>query len=117
MSYFTSQEVGNPVQVIKCVELSRFQPFLKLSVTFVESLFTLKPFKAVLGDLYMWQNELDIHNNKLLIMLENQLCCLVCAESDKWNFVEGRHFICITVLVIAIGNHIFIQNRRIDFDK
>ena len=47
MSYFTSQNVGNPVQIIKYVELSRFQPILKLKVTFVESLFTLKPFKAV----------------------------------------------------------------------
>ena len=47
MSYFTSQNDGNPVQIIKYVELSRFQPILKLEVTFVESLFTLKPFKAV----------------------------------------------------------------------
>ena len=50
VSYFTSQEVGNPVQVIKCVESPRFQPILKLSVTFVETLFTFKPFKAV----YRW---------------------------------------------------------------
>ena len=30
MSYFTSQEVGNPVQTIKYVELLRFQHILKL---------------------------------------------------------------------------------------
>ena len=30
MSYFTSQKVGNPVQVIKYVDLSKFQPILKL---------------------------------------------------------------------------------------
>ena len=47
MSYFTSQNIGNPVQIIKNVELSRLQPILKLKVTFVVSLFTLKPFKAV----------------------------------------------------------------------
>ena len=49
MLYYTSQEVGNPVQIIKYmyVELSRFQPILRNAVTFVESLFTLKPFKAV----------------------------------------------------------------------
>ena len=39
-SYFTSQEVGNPVQIIKNVELSRFQAILQNPVTFVESLFT-----------------------------------------------------------------------------
>ena len=85
--YFTSQEVGNPVQEIKCVELSRFQPILKLSVTFVESLFTLMPYKPA----YRWfvliqicdQNEGAIHNFKSLIMLEYRLCCLVCAENDK----------------------------------
>ena len=49
MSYFTSQEVGNPVQVIKYVNLSRFQPILKLKVTFVGNLVTLKPF---FGDFY-----------------------------------------------------------------
>ena len=47
MSYFTSQNVENPVQIIKYVELSKFQSILKLKVTFVEHLFTLKPFKAV----------------------------------------------------------------------
>ena len=47
MSYFSSQEVENPVQIIKYDELSRFQPILKLSVTFVESLFTLKPFLVI----------------------------------------------------------------------
>ena len=34
--------VRNTVQIIKYVELSRIQPTLKLLVTFVESLFTLK---------------------------------------------------------------------------
>ena len=29
MSYFTTQEVGNPMQIIKYVELPRFQPILK----------------------------------------------------------------------------------------
>ena len=46
-SYFNSQNVGDLMQIIKYVELSRFQPVLKLKVTFVESLLTLKPFKAV----------------------------------------------------------------------
>ena len=32
---FTSQEVGNPVQIIKNVKCSRFQPILKNPVTFV----------------------------------------------------------------------------------
>ena len=36
MSHFTSQSVGNPVQIIKYVDLSRFQPILKLKGTFVE---------------------------------------------------------------------------------
>ena len=44
MSYFTSQEVENPVQIIKYDELSRFKPILKLKVTFVENLFIFKPF-------------------------------------------------------------------------
>ena len=52
MSYFTSQEVRNPVQIIKYVELSRFQSILKLSVTFIENLFTLKPF---IGDFYKFR--------------------------------------------------------------
>ena len=30
-------------------------------------------------------------------MLEYRLCCLICAESDKWNFVNCRRFICRTV--------------------
>ena len=30
MSYFTSQNVGNLVQIIKYVELSRFQPILRV---------------------------------------------------------------------------------------
>ena len=30
MSYFTSQDVENPVQIIEYDELSRFQPILKL---------------------------------------------------------------------------------------
>ena len=47
LSYFTSQNVENSVQIIKYVELSRFQPILKLKVTFVESVYILKPFKAV----------------------------------------------------------------------
>ena len=47
MSYFTSQEVVNPLLIIKNVELSRFQLTLQNPVTFIESLFTLKPFKAV----------------------------------------------------------------------
>ena len=47
ISYFTSQEVGNPVQIIKNVELLRFQPILQNLVTLVESLFTKKSFKAV----------------------------------------------------------------------
>ena len=47
MSYLTLQNFGNPVKIIRYVELSRFQPFLKLKVTFVECLFTLRPFKAV----------------------------------------------------------------------
>ena len=29
MSYFTTQEVGNPMQIIKYFELPRFQPILK----------------------------------------------------------------------------------------
>ena len=49
MTYFTSQKVRNAVQIIKYVELSRIQPILKLEVTFVASLFTLKPF---FGDFY-----------------------------------------------------------------
>ena len=36
MSYFTSQEVGNPVEIIKYIELLRFQPILKNPVTFDE---------------------------------------------------------------------------------
>ena len=40
MSYFTSQEVGNPAQIIKNVELLRVQAILQKPVTFVESLFT-----------------------------------------------------------------------------
>ena len=47
MPYFTSQNVGYPVQIITFVELIRFQPILKREVTFVESLLTLKLFKAV----------------------------------------------------------------------
>ena len=34
MSYFTTQEVGNPMQIIKYVELPRFQPILTLK-TFI----------------------------------------------------------------------------------
>ena len=30
-------------------------------------------------------------------MLEYRLCCLICAESDKYNFVDCRRFICRTV--------------------
>ena len=44
MSYFTTQEVGNPMQIIKYVELPRFQPILKHYFNFVGSLFTLKTF-------------------------------------------------------------------------
>ena len=44
MSYFTSQEVGNPVQMIKYVKISRWTTLLNLQVTFVERLFILKPF-------------------------------------------------------------------------
>ena len=44
MSYFTTQEVGNPMQIIKYVELPRFQPILKHQFNFVGSLFTLKTF-------------------------------------------------------------------------
>ena len=47
ISYFTSQNIGNPVEIIKYVELSRCQPILTLKVKFVENLFTLRPFKAV----------------------------------------------------------------------
>ena len=47
MSYFISQNVGNQVQIIKNVKFLRFQPILKLKVTFVAILFTLKSFKAV----------------------------------------------------------------------
>ena len=87
MPYFTSQNIGNAVQTIKYVELSRFQLILKLYVTFVDSLFTLKPFKRFLLAIFtnsdLCQNEGAIHNLKLLIMLEYWLCCLICAESDK----------------------------------
>ena len=75
MSYCTSQNVGNPVQIINYVELSRFQTILKrllkrcLLVSFTNS--------------DLWQNEGAFHNFKLLIMLEYRLCCLICAESDK----------------------------------
>ena len=73
MSYFTSQEVGNPMQIIKNVELSKFQAILQNSVTFVESLFIQKPFKAVFCDFYKfrlvtkWGRHSDF---KLLIMLQ-----------------------------------------------
>ena len=46
-SNFTSENVGNLVLVSKYVKLTRFQPILKLYITLVEILFTLKPFKAV----------------------------------------------------------------------
>ena len=49
MSYFTTQEVGNPMQTIKYVELPRFQPILKHKFNFVGSLFTLKTF---IGDFF-----------------------------------------------------------------
>ena len=48
--YFTRS--WKPSKVIKCVELPRFQPILKLSVTSVESLFTLKLF---ISDLYKFR--------------------------------------------------------------
>ena len=40
MSYFTLEEVGNPVQILKNDELSRFQAIMQKPGTFVESLFT-----------------------------------------------------------------------------
>ena len=87
MSHFTShaQNVGNPVQIVKYVELSKFQPIIKLKVTFGKSLFTEKPFKgvAILTNLDFWKNEGASHDFKLLIMLEYRLCCLMFAESDK----------------------------------
>ena len=52
MSYFTSKEVENPVQIMKYDELPRFQPILKLEVTFVKSLFALELF---IGDFYKFR--------------------------------------------------------------
>ena len=68
MSYFTLQNVGNPVQIIKYVELSKFQPILELKITFVEGLFTLKPFKAV----YYWYLQIQICDKmRALFMITN----------------------------------------------
>ena len=47
MSYFPSQNVRNQVQMIKYVEISRFQSILKLDIAFVVSLLFLKLFEAV----------------------------------------------------------------------
>ena len=52
MSYFNEHNIGNPVQIIKYVELSILQHILKFKVTFVESLFTLKPFKLFIGNFH-----------------------------------------------------------------
>ena len=52
MSYSPSQNVGDPVQIIKCVELSNFQPIIKFKVTFVES---LTPLKLFIGDFYKFK--------------------------------------------------------------
>ena len=82
-SILLHKEVGNAVQIIEHVEILRFQPILKLLVTFVGSLFTLKPF---ISDFYKfrfvskWERYWYF---KLLIMLRYRLCCLICAESDK----------------------------------
>ena len=67
MSYFTSQNVGNPVQIIKYVQLPRFLSF------FVERLFTLKPFKAV----YCWFLPIQICDKlRTLFIISNNWLCL-----------------------------------------
>ena len=60
VSYFTSQEVGNNVQIIIYVKLSSFQPILNLSHFW----WTIIHFKAAYWwflQIQMWQNEGAIH--------------------------------------------------------
>ena len=72
MSYVTSQNIGNPVQIIKYVGLYRFQPILKLKATFVESWFTLKLFKAV----YWWFLQIQICDKlRALFIISNYWLC------------------------------------------
>ena len=100
---------------MKYVELSRIKAILQLQVTFVESLFTLEPF---IGDFYnfIFVTKWGPYSYfKLLIMHEYWLCSLICAESDKENFVDGRYLICITVLIV--GNNISILNHKMIFDQ
>ena len=89
--------VKNTVKIIKHVDILRFRPILKLLVSFVSSLFTFKP---LIGDFYKFRfvTKWGCYSYfKLLIMLEYLLCSLTCAESDKWNFVDSKCFICIIV--------------------
>ena len=79
MPYFTSQEVGNPVQIM--LNYEGFNPFYK-----TQSLFTWKLFKVV----YWWYFYKFRHVTKwgcysffkLLIMLEYRL--LLCDLGWKW---------------------------------
>ena len=103
------KEVGNPLQIFKHVKTSSFQPILKLLVTFVGSLFTLKPF---IGEFYIfsfWQNEgaILISNNWLCL----NLCC--CAWTCA---VDGRCFICI-ILFSVVDYDISILNHKIILDQ
>ena len=107
-------EVGNAVQIIKHVEILRFKPILKLLGTFVGNLFTLKPFISDFWFRFVtkWGRYLYF---KLSIMLEYWLCCLICAESDKWKFVDSR---CVIFIIFSVvDNNISLQNHKMWCDQ
>ena len=104
--------VGNPVQMIIYVKLSRFQLILKLQITFVESLFTSKPF---IGDFYKFRfvTKWGCYSYfKLLIMLEYQLCCLLLI--NKILLVADVFF---ALLFLFVDNNISVLNHKIIFDQ
>ena len=100
-SYFTSQEVGNPVQRITNVELSKFQPILQNSVTFVESLFTLKPLKVV----YWWFWQIQTYDKMRALFIFQIIDYALNIDYVVWFVLQvinkillmARCFICINV--------------------
>ena len=71
-SYSTSQNVEKKkktLQIIKHVELSRFKSILKLKVTFVESLFTLKTFNSRILVIFTNSDLLENEEHYLLFQI------------------------------------------------
>ena len=97
------KKAGNSLQIIKYIWFIKVSTHSKTFKSILLKVHSFKStFKAVywwfLQNLDLWQNEGAIHNFKIIDYAWISItCCLICAESDKENFVDCRRFICRTV--------------------